>query len=217
MVDIMRRIMDEDNTQVLLCLDEVGSLIENEGSDALYDLTRFHETTPEAPRRLNLICINKDLEVFRKLDRSTLSSLQRNIIRMPEYEKSQINDILAYRVERAFRRDAVPPEILDFISDLAFNEQGDVRYAIDILHGSGKIAEREMMAQVQPEHAREAAMGIFQILDKEAVRQLSLHEQLVLLAVARFFLSHNVIHGTGGEIMGAYLLACEEYGEVPVS
>jgi len=217
LIDIMTRVMDEDNTQVLLCLDEVGSLIEKDGSEGIYYLTRFHEAEPDKPRRLSLIFINKDLKIFGKLDRSTLSSLQHNVIRMPEYEKSQITDILAYRVERAFRRDAVPPEILDFISELAAKEQGDARYAIDILHGSGKIAERDMTAQVQPEHVREAAMGIFQTLEKEAVRQLSLHEQLVLLAVARFFQSHNVTHGTVGEMMGAYLLACEEYGESPAS
>jgi len=58
LLDILRQILDEEDTQVLLVLDEVDALIENEGSDALYYLTRFHETTPEEPRRLNLICIS---------------------------------------------------------------------------------------------------------------------------------------------------------------
>ena len=88
LLDILRQILDEEDTQILLCLDEVDALIDKEGSDALYYLTRFHETTPDEPRRLNLLCISKDAEVFRKLDRSTLSSLQRNVIRMPDYDKS---------------------------------------------------------------------------------------------------------------------------------
>ncbi|MBE0634010.1 AAA family ATPase, partial [Candidatus Bathyarchaeota archaeon] len=96
LLDILRQILNEENAQVLLVLDEVDALIENEGSDALYYLTRFHETTPDEPRRLNLICISKDAEVFRKLDRSTLSSLQQNIIRMPDYNKYQLADILIY-------------------------------------------------------------------------------------------------------------------------
>jgi len=79
LLDILRQILDEEETQILLVLDEVDALIENEGSDALYYLTRFHETTPDEPRRLNLLCISKDAGAFRKLDRSTLSSLQQNI------------------------------------------------------------------------------------------------------------------------------------------
>jgi len=215
LMGIMRQIMDEDNTQVLLSLDEVDVLIENEGSDALYYLTRFHEAAPDEPRRLSLILISKDPEVFAKLDKSTLSSLQRNVIRMPEYDRSQISDILLYRAERAFRKDAVPLEIVDFISELAVKERGDARYAIDILHGSGKVAETSDANQIQPEHVREAAMGVFQTLKKETVKQLSLHEQLVLLGVARFFQAHSVTHGTTGEIEDAYRLACEEYGESP--
>jgi len=215
LMDILRQIMGEDNTQVLLSLDEVDVLIEKEGSDALYYLTRFHEAAPDEPRRLSLILISKDPEVFAKLDKSTLSSLQRNVIRMPEYDRGQISDILLYRAERAFRKDAVPLEIVDFISELAVKERGDARYAIDVLHGSGKVAETSDANQVQPEHVREAAMGVFQTLKKETVRQLSLHEQLVLLGVARFFQAHSVTHGTTGEIEDAYRLACEEYGESP--
>ena len=215
LMDIMRQIMGEDNTQVLLSLDEVDVLIEKEGSDALYYLTRFHEAAPDEPRRLSLILISKDQEVFAKLDKSTLSSLQRNVIRMPEYDRSQISDILLYRAERAFRKDAMPLEIVDFISELAVKEHGDARYAIDVLHGSGKVAETSDANQIQPEHVREAAMGVFQTLKKETVRQLSLHEQLVLLGVARFFQAHSVTHGTTGEIEDAYRLACEEYGESP--
>jgi cell division control protein 6 len=215
LMNIMRQIMSEDNTQVLLSLDEVDVLIENEGSDALYYLTRFHEAAPDEPRRLSLILISKDPEVFAKLDKSTLSSLQRNVIRMPEYDRGQISDILLYRAERAFRKDAVPLEIVDFISELAVKENGDARYAIDVLHGSGKVAETGDANQIQPEHVREAAMGVFQTLKKETVRQLSLHEQLVLLGVARFFQAHSVTHGTTGEIEDAYRLACEEYDESP--
>ena len=55
LLDILRQILDEENTQILLVLDEVDALIENEGSDALYYLTRFHETTPDEPRRMNLL------------------------------------------------------------------------------------------------------------------------------------------------------------------
>jgi cell division control protein 6 len=215
LMEILRQIMNEDDTQVLLALDEVDALIDNEGSDALYYLTRFHEAEPTQPRHLSLILISKDPDVFRKLDRSTLSSLQRNVIRMPDYTRGQLSDILLYRVERAFRKDAVPLEIVDFVSELAVKEGSDARYAIDLLQGSGRYADADHSQQIRPEHVRRVAVGLFPVLDREAVRQLSLHEQLVLLAVARFFKSSAGTQATTGEIEQGYHLVCEEYGEDP--
>jgi cell division control protein 6 len=213
LLDILRQILDEEDTQVLLLLDEVDALIDNEGSDALYYLTRFHETTPDAPRRLNLIFISKDAEVFRKLDRSTLSSLQQNIIRMPDYSRFQIADILTYRVERAFRKDAVPLEVIDFISEVAEKEKGDARYAISLLHGAGKEADNDSSRQIKPEHVRKVAVGIFDVTVPDEIKYLSQHEKIVLLGISRFFMSNTAPEATTGEIEESYRLVCEEYSE----
>lgn len=213
LLDILRQILNEVDTQVLLCLDEVDALIDKEGSDALYYLTRFHETTPDEPRRLNLLFISKDAGTFRKLDRSTLSSLQRNIIRMPDYDRLQLTDILVYRVERAFRRDAVPTEVIDFISDIASKEQGDARYAISLLHGGGLEADSESSRQLKPEHVRKIAVGLFDITVPDEIRYLNKHEKLSLLSIARFFMSNTASEATTGEIEESYHLVCEEYGE----
>jgi len=215
LLDILRQIMDEADTQILLVLDEVDSLIEKEGSDALYYLTRFHETTPEGPRRMNLICISKDAEVFRGLDRSTLSSLQQNVIRMSNYDRYQLADILQYRVERAFRKNAVPLEIIDFISEVAEKEKGDARYAISLLHGAGKEADSEGAQQIKPEHVRRIAVGIFDVVVPEEINHLNKHEKLALLGIARFFSSTTSPTATTGEIEESYHLVCEEYGETP--
>ena len=213
LLDILRQILDEEKTQILLCLDEVDALIDKEGSDALYYLTRFHETTPDEPRRLNLLCISKDAEVFKKLDRSTLSSLQRNIIRMPDYDRLQLTDILLYRKEKAFRKEAVPLEIIDFISDIASKENGDARYAISLLHGAGSNADRDNLKQITPEHIRRIAVGISEVNAPDEIQYLSKHEKLSLLAISRFFMSNTASEATTGEIEESYHLVCEEYKE----
>jgi cell division control protein 6 len=100
LLDTLIRILDEEDLQLVLCLDEVDALIGKEGGDALYYLTRVQEERLEGPRRLSLICISKDPEAFQALDRSTLSTLQRNVIRMPEYTHPQLIDILTDRVSR---------------------------------------------------------------------------------------------------------------------
>jgi len=213
LLDTLVQVLDEEDAQLLLCLDEVDALIEAEGSDALYYLTRVQEERLEGPRRLSLICISKTPEAFKGLDRSTLSSLQRNVIRMPEYTQPQLADIVTSRAETAFREDAIPPEVVDFIAELASDEGGDARYSIDLLWRAGKYADNDYSREVLPEHVRKAAATLFPALREEAVRQLSLHEKLVLLAVARFFRHSREAHASTGEIELSYQVVCEEHGE----
>lgn len=215
LLEILVQILDEENVQLLLCLDEVDALIEREGSDSLYYLTRIQERHPNAPRRLSLLAITRDREVFKKLDRSTLSSLQRNIIQMPNYTRNQLSDIILDRVEMAFRENTVPLDVVDFISELASLEHGDARYAIDLIWRSGKYADVSYSNEVLPEHVRKAAATLFPVLRETEVEQLSPHEKLVLLSIARFFLHNPVTNATTGEIEFSYKIVCEEQGENP--
>jgi len=215
LLEILMRILDEVDEQLVLCLDEVDALIDVEGSDALYHLTRVQEGRMEGPRRLSLICISKSLDAFRRLDKSTLSTLQRNVIRMSEYTRHQLADIVRSRAELAFRPDAVPPEVIDFTGELAAAEGGDARYAIDLLWRAGKYADLDYSREVLPEHVRRAAATLFPTLREEAVLQLSRHEQLVLLAVARYFMHTREAYASTGEVERSYRVVCEEYGEEP--
>jgi len=215
LLEILMRILDEVDEQLVLCLDEVDALIDVEGSDALYHLTRVQEGRMEGPRRLSLICISKSLDAFRRLDKSTLSTLQRNVIRMSEYTRHQLADIVRSRAELAFRPDAVPPEVIDFTGELAAAEGGDARYAIDLLWRAGKYADLDYSREVLPEHVRRAAATLFPTLREEAVLQLSRHEQLVLLAVARYFMHTREAYASTGEVEQSYRVVCEEYGEEP--
>jgi Cdc6-like AAA superfamily ATPase len=62
--------LDEENAYVVLALDEFDSLIEAEGSDAVYNLTRMQEMRQNKPQRISLVCIMRDLEATRRLDDS---------------------------------------------------------------------------------------------------------------------------------------------------
>ncbi len=215
LLDTLMRILDEEDEQLVLCLDEVDALIDKEGGDALYNLTRVQEERMEGPRRLSLICISKDPEAFQALDRSTLSTLQRNVIRLPDYTQPQLVDILTDRSERAFRPGAVSPEIVDFIGELAASEGGDARYAIDLLWRAGKYADTAYSREVLPEQVRKAAASLFPVLRAEEIRRLSRHEQLVLLGIARHFKHSREPHATTGEVELSYQVVCEEYEEEP--
>ncbi len=215
LLETLMRVLDEVDEQLVLCLDEVDALIDVEGSDAIYNLTRAQEERMEGPRRLSLICISKSLDPFQKLDRSTLSTLQRNIIHLPDYTKPQLSDIVRSRAELAFRVDAIPPEVVDFIGELAAAENGDARYAIDLLWRAGKYADTTYSREVMPEHVRSAAATLFPALREETVQQLSLHEKLTLLAIARHFKHSPEPYASTGDVEQSYQVVCEEYGEEP--
>ena len=214
LLEALLTLLDERGLHLLLCLDDVEPLIENE-PDALYLLTRVQEERLERPRRLSLIIIAKSLEAFRPLDQSTLSTLQRNIISLNPYTKGQLLDIIKSRATMAFREDAITDEALELISELAAMEGGDARYAIDLLWRAGKYAEAEGVRRVLPRHVRGAAATLYRGLRAEELRSLSLHEKLLLIAIARCFRESAKAYASTGEVEEAYRLVCEEFGEKP--
>jgi cell division control protein 6 len=68
---------------------------------------------------------------------------------------------------------------------------------------------------VLPEHVRKAAATLFPALRPEEIRQLSRHEQLALLGIARHFKHSTEPHATTGEVELGYQVVCEEYEETP--
>src|SRR5207249_2099349 len=74
--------LESKNLHIILTLDEADVLIKAEGSTSLYNLTRIQEERPGRPVRLSLIVIIRELRNLDDLDKSTLSTLQRNVIRL---------------------------------------------------------------------------------------------------------------------------------------
>jgi len=214
LLEALLTLLDERGLHLLLCLDDVEPLIEAE-PDALYLLTRVQEERLERPRRLSLIVIAKSLEAFRPLDRSTLSTLQRNVISLNPYTQGQLLDIVKSRAAIAFWDDVVADEALELISELAAMEGGDARYAIDLLWRAGKYAEAEGSRRVLPRHVRGASTTLYRGLRAEELRSLSLHEKLLLIAIARCFRESSRAYASTGEVEEAYRLVCEEWGQKP--
>ena len=210
-------ILEEENAYLTLALDELESLILAEGTEPIYKLTRMQEARPEKPRRLSLICILRALEPLERLDESTRSTLQRNIIHLEEYSKAQLVDIICDRVEMAFHEGTVPEETIEIIAELAEREGGNARYAIELLWRAGKYADAKELPEVYPECVRMAAASIYPTVRKDEILSLSQHQQFLLLAIARIFNQNPKAYATMGEIEQAYRIVCEEYGEKPKS
>ncbi|HKZ88528.1 MAG TPA: ORC1-type DNA replication protein [Candidatus Bathyarchaeia archaeon] len=209
--------LDEKNAFMILALDEFDSLIEAEGSDAVYALTRLQEMRQNAPQRISLIFIMRDLKLAERLDASARSTLQRNVISLEKYSKEQLMDILNDRVSIAFEPSAVPEEVLNLTADLARDESGNARFAIELLWRAGKYADAEDLGVVAPECLRKAVSSIIPITQKSELVNMGFHEKLFLLAAAEVFKDSQKAYASLTEIEKAYAVTCEEFEAKPVS
>jgi len=213
LLQALMQILDEKNAYVILALDELEALIRSEGSNPIYSLTRIQEERPKTAQRLSLIGILREIQDLDSLDPSARSTLQRNIIHLKEYLKPQLRDILEDRVTWSFKSDTVPSQTLDLIAEAATLEGGDARYAIELLWRSGKYADTERSKEVLPEHVRKATSSVYPVVRKDTIAELSLHEKLFLLGVARRFKLTDAAHISIGEAEEAYAIVCEEHDE----
>ncbi len=203
--------LEDKNLHIILALDEADILIKAEGS-SLYNLTRIQEERPGRPVRLSLLLVVRELRLLETLDRSTQSTLQRNIIRLERYTTPQLETILGERVELSFKNGTVPETLVNFVADQAA-PSGDARFAIELLWRAGKYADSEGARELKPDHVRMAQNNIYPVLRTDYAQHLNLHEKLLLLALARVLERTNENYATMGEMEIAYRMACEEHKE----
>jgi len=207
--------LDEENAYIILTLDEFDTLIDREGSETVYKLTRLQEIRPGKPQRISLIFIMRDLKSTAQLDASSRSTLQRNVISLERYEKDQLIDILNERVSMAFEPSTVSEDIVNLVAELGFSESGNARFAIELLWRAGKYADTEDLDAVVPECVRKAVSSIIPTIRRSELASLGLHEKLFLLGVARFFKESQSAYASLSEVEQAYAVVCEEFGEQP--
>jgi cell division control protein 6 len=213
LLQAIMQILDEKDAYLILTLDELESLIQNEGSDPLYNLSRIQEDRINAPKRLSLICILRQPEHLENLDPSTRSTLQRNIIRLDNYSESQLEEILSDRVNLAFMDGTVPTQTLLLIAELGNSERGNARYSIELLWRAGKYADALEMREVTPECVRNAVTSVYPVVRRDMIHEFRLHQKLFLLGIARYFKQIDSAYVSMGEAEEAYDLVCEEYGQ----
>ena len=201
----------------ILTLDEFDAFIDQEGSEAVYKLTRLQEMRVGKPQRISFLFILRDLKATGRLDASARSTLQRNVIGLERYPKGELMDILNARVAMAFEPSTVPEDVVDLVAELAVSESGNARFAIELLWRAGKYADAEGACEVEPECVRKAVSSITPTLRRSELDSLELHEKLFLLGAARFFKKSQRAYASLSEVEQGYAVVCEEFEEQPHS
>jgi len=215
LLEIINDFLNTHNLHILIILDELNYLINND-NDLIYSLTRLNDDSFNVPQRVSIIGIVRDVSCINNLDNSTLSTLQRNIIRFENYKSDQIFDILKYRAEMSLKRNVLPDELIEMISDIV-SVHGDIRYGLNLLWKAGKIAENKNLPVINPECIRLANQDMVPFSTLDILKDMTSQKLVFLLAIVLHLKTNNENRGTFLEILKLYLILCENAGLRPRS
>ena len=160
---------------LIVILDEIDILLDKDGDGILYTLTRTDN--------VSVLSISNYLD-FRNLIKSRVtSSLNDKEIVFPPYGADQLSDILSERAQLSFNDDVLDSDVIPLCSAMAAKEEGDARYALDLLKNAGELAFDENAEKVTSEHVRIAKDRIEHNKVTEIIQTLPLQQQRVLEAI----------------------------------
>ncbi|MHA1409687.1 MAG: Cdc6/Cdc18 family protein, partial [Candidatus Odinarchaeia archaeon] len=179
--------LDTERQLFTIVLDEVDKLVEKNGTDTLYNLTRINSTLKNA--RVNIVGITNDLKFKEYLDPRVLSSLSEEELVFPPYTALELQDILKQRAELGFNSNVLDFGVINLCAALAAREHGDARRAIDLLRIAGEFAEREGADKVTEDHVRRSMYQYEQDIVSKALKTLPIQSKLVLMSI--YLLENN--------------------------
>jgi len=211
---IVNKIKDQ-NLHLLIVLDELSYIIRKE-KDLIYSLTNINDDSFNSPHYVSIIGIARDISCLDGLDTSTMSTLQRNIIYFNNYNKEQLFDILKYRTEISLKENVISDKLLQIIADITY-ENGDIRYGLNILWKSTKIAENQNLKYVTAESIRFANHDIIPFSTLDILKYMHIQKIIFLLAIINYLEKSGEIDASMTEITESYFMLCENLGIQPRS
>lgn len=215
LLEIINDFLNIHNHHILIILDELNYLINND-NDLIYSLTRLNDDSFNAPQRVSIIGIIRDVSCINNLDNSTLSTLQRNIIKFEKYTSEQIFDILKYRVEISLKKNVLTDELIEMISDIV-SMNGDIRYGLNLIWKAGKIAENKNLQFISSDCIRLANQDMVPFSTLDILKDMTSQKLIFLLAIILHLKSNKENSVTFLEILKSYLIICENAGLRPRS
>ncbi|MBD3193684.1 MAG: ORC1-type DNA replication protein [Candidatus Lokiarchaeota archaeon] len=207
LLEIIQKTLKDNDTHLFLVLDELSYIIKKD-SDFLYSLTRLYDDKYNIPQRISIIGIVREISFLNNLDRSTLSTLQRNIIKFDKYSENQIFEILRYRSNLSFKDGVISKDIIKALSKIIY-DNGDIRYGLNILWKAGKIAESKNLKYISPESVRLANKELVPYSIHDIIKYMERHKLIFLLSIITTLKKLEKPAVSISEINEYYSLMCE--------
>lgn len=202
--------IQEKKMHVILVIDEIDSLVDKNGDDVLYSFTRANDRMAKGGF-ITLIGISNSLTFKDKLDPRVRSSLSEEEMVFNPYKVEQLRQILLERAKLAFNEGAITDAAINLCAAIAGREHGDARKAIDLLRVAAELAERAHTSKIGEKHVRAAQEKIEKDTNFEVIRNATLHEKLVIIAITK---SKN---GNTGEVYEIYSTLCKQADHDPLT
>ena len=192
--DIFKPDVFSRKLHLIVILDEIDILLNKDGDGILYTLTRTGN--------VSVLCISNYLDFKNLIDSRVNSSLNDKEIVFPPYGANQLSDILAERAELSFNENILDSDVIPLCSAMAAKEEGDARYALDLLKNAGELAFDEDSEIVTSDHVRRAKDKIEHNKIIEIISTLPLQQQRLLEAILN--LSKQKEEISSGKLYDAY-------------
>ena len=215
LLESINNYLNVQNQHLLIVLDELNYLIKKD-KDVIYSLTRLNDDSFNVPQRLSIIGIVRDISCINNLDASTLSTLQRNIIKFDVYTNQQIFDILKFRAELSLKKNVISDELIKMISNIVFVE-GDIRYGLNLLWKACKIAESKDLKLITSECVRLANQDLVPFSTLDVLKDMPVQKLIFLLSIVILLKKKKEPQISFMEILKSYLVLCENTGMNPRS
>lgn len=192
--DIFRQTSFGKKLILIVILDEIDILLEKDGDGILYTLTRTDN--------VSILSISNYVDFKKFIKPRVMSSLRDKEIVFPPYGADQLADILSERAELAFDGGVLEDDVIPLCSAMAAKEEGDARYALDLLRTAGEIAVDEDSDIVRGEYVRQAKDVIEHNKVTDIIRTLPSQQQRVLEAILILTQQNEEI--TSGKLYDTY-------------
>ena len=179
---------------LIVILDEIYILLDKDGDGILYTLTRTDN--------VSVLSISNYLDFKNLIKSRVTSSLNDKEIVFPPYGADQLSDILSERAKLAFYDDVLDDDVIPLCSAMAAKEEGDARYALDLLKNAGELAYDDDSEKVTGEHVRKAKDRIEFNKVTEIIQTLPLQQQRLLEAILNLTKNNEEI--TSGKLYEEY-------------
>lgn len=190
-----RQRINQGKLHLIVILDEIDILLEKDGDGILYTLTRTDNVA--------VLLISNFLDFKNLIKSRVTSTLNDKEIVFPPYGADQLADILSDRAELSFKDNVLDDDVIPLCSAMAAKEEGDARYALDLLKNAGELAFDEVCDKVTTDHVKRAKERIEQNKVTEILNTLPLQQQRLLEAILTLTKQKEEI--TSGKLYEAYL------------
>ncbi len=203
------RALDEEKQLAVIVLDEVDKLVQRNGDEALYNLTRMNSDLKNS--KVAVVGISNDTNFMEYLDPRVRSSFSEEELVFPAYNGLQLKEILEKRAKISFVDDVLGEGVIQLCSAHAAREHGDARRALDLLRVAGELAERVGAEFVTLEQVRQAHEKIDQDKMVEIIRTLPTQSKLVLYSVV-LLVERTPRRIVSGDVYDIYEDLCQQIG-----